>query len=430
MQSMKNSECLCSIARPFSDVPARLLMLTISRTKPSNGPLVRLFAFCLLSVCVLIAGCSTRTSGNALFSVPTEPFSEYRQSLAGWLEQHSMPQRSAADIELNLPFERKADPAVPFRGVYLLFHGLNDSPYVWHDLSDELTQRGFDVRAVLLEGHGSSPVQMLDVSMRSWLDTAYAHFDALRAEGATVHIGGFSMGAVLATLIARDHPEVASLLLISPAYESRLNHYLKYSGIYRLYRPWLFGGMILEDNPIKYNSIPINSGWQFYKLSRHLKRSWRRRDSLAMPVLLVVTVEDSVVDVDYTEALFKKRFTHPDRLMIKYTGDAARLTQSTDTPHVEVRSAAFPEHRIVSQSHLGLMYAPDNALFGKDGSVLVCNGNEYPVFIACLRARQHWYGAQHAASPDGVPVARTTWNPDWDAVLNRFDERVMRHLQK
>ncbi len=405
-------------------------MLSKSRTKPFYGSLVRLFALCLLSVCVLLAGCSTRISGNALFGAPTDTFSEYRLSLAAWLEQHSMPQRSTDDIELNLPFERKADTSVPYRGVYLLFHGLNDSPYVWHDLSDELTQRGFDVRAVLLEGHGSSPVQMLDVRMRSWLVAAYAHFDALRATGATVHIGGFSMGAVLATLIAREHPEVASLLLISPAYKSRLNHYLRYSGIYRLYRPWLFGGMILEDNPIKYNSIPINSGWQFYKLSRHLKRAWRRRDRLAMPVLLVTTLDDSVVDVDFTEALFKKRFTHPDRLMIQYTGDASQLLRSTDNRHVEVRAASFPEHRIVSQSHLGLMYAPDNALFGKDGSVLVCNGNEYPVFIACLRARQHWFGAQHAVSPDGVPVARTTWNPDWDAVLDRFDERVMRHLQK
>ena len=340
-----------------------------------------------------------------------------------------MSQRNAADVELNLPFERKADPSVPYRGVYLLFHGLNDSPYVWHDLSDELTHRGFDVRAVLFEGHGSSPVQMLDVSMRSWLDTAYAHFDAVSASGVAVHLGGFSMGAVLATLIAREHPEIASLLLISPAYDSRLNRYLRFSGIYQRFRPWLFGGMIREDNPIKYNSIPINSGWQFYKLTRHLKRTWRRQDKLAMPVLLVSTHEDSVVDVSYTESLFKKRFTHPDRLMIKYAGDAAQLTRGAKNRHVEIRRATFPEHRILSQSHLGLMYAPDNPLFGREGTVLVCNGNDYPVFIACMRSQQHWFGAQHAESSDGIPVARTTWNPDWDNVLNRFDERVMRHLQ-
>jgi len=312
-----------------------------------------------------------------------------------------MPQRDAAQIALNLPFQRQADASVPYRGVYLLFHGLNDSPYVWNDLATELTQRGFDVHAILFEGHGSSPVQMLDVSMRSWLNTAYAHFEALKATGVDVHLGGFSMGAVIATLIARDNPEVASLLLISPAYSSRLNHYLRFSGIYKNFRPWVFGGMIREDNPIKYNSIPVNSGWQFYKLTRHLKRSWGRHD---------------------------KRFVHDDRLMITYTASKSELHQGADTQHNEIRRGVFPEHRILSQSHLGLMYAPSNPLFGEKAAVLVCNGNEFPIFMACMRSSKHWYGAQHAVSPDAVPVARTTWNPDWEHVLERFDERVMSHL--
>jgi len=406
-------------------------MLYASRISRVPLLLVRLVIFGLLSGCVLLAGCSaTNTSSSAaIFTSSPESFSEYRRELGHWLERHSMPQRNAREIELNLPFERKADPSVPYRGVYLLFHGLNDSPYVWNDLADELNQRGFDVRAVLFEGHGSTPVKMLDVRMRSWLATAYAHFDAIHSTGVDVHLGGFSMGAVIATLVARENPDVASLFLISPAYNSRLNHYLRYSGIYRYFKPWLFGGMIREDNPIKYNSIPINSGWQFYKLTRHLKRMWRRDDRLAMPVLLVHTEEDSVVDVNYTAALYNKRFTHPDRLMILYTADQSRLAQELDDRHHETLSGSFPKHRILSQSHLGLMYAPDNPLFGESGNVLVCNGNDYPTFIACLRSPQHWYGAQHDESPDGVPVARTTWNPDWRTVLSRFDERILSNLR-
>jgi len=102
--------------------------------------LVRLFIFGVLSVCSLLAGCSATNAANsaAIFTSSPEPFSEYRSELRHWLERHAMPQRNARDIELNLPFERKADPSVPYRGVYLLFHGLNDSPYVWNDLADEL----------------------------------------------------------------------------------------------------------------------------------------------------------------------------------------------------------------------------------------------------------------------------------------------------
>jgi len=235
-------------------------------------------------------------------------------------------------------------------------------------------------------------------------------------------------------LLAMDNSDIASLLLISPAYDSKLNHYLRFSGIYKLFRPWVFGGMILEDNPMKYNSIPVNSGWQFFELTRELKRRWARRTRIDIPTLMVLSVDDSVVDVDYTAQLFRRRFSHPQRRLIAYeapakkVGDALERIESwprfTDSANaVELsRDPMSLSHRVLNQSHLGIMYSPDNPLFGKEGRVLVCNGNEYPIFMACMRSERHWYGAQHTPSPDGVAVARTTWNPDWSYLLESFDE--------
>jgi len=54
--------------------------------------------------------------------------------------------------------------------------------------------------------------------------------------------------------------------------------------------------------------------------------------------------------------------------------------------------------------------------------VLVCNGNDWPTFSRCLYSKEnHWFGAQHTQSPDNIPVARTTYNPDFDAVFKAFD---------
>ncbi len=346
-----------------------------------------------------------------------DDFTRQTQAIAEFLSRSGMAQRDANQTALNLPFEIKADPEQPYRGKFLLFHGLNDSPYVWRDLALALSARGFDTRAVLFEGHGSTPRAMLDVSHRDWINTARAHLALWREPDVPMYLGGFSMGAVIATLLALEQKDIAGLLMISPAFHSRLNHYLRWSGIYAKFKPWVFGGMILEDNPIKYNSIPVNSGWQFYRLTSLLKHRWRQR-RLALPVLMVATEYDSVVDTDYTKRVFHRRFTHPRRRLIVYRTSPL----PAETEFERYRDIADPHARIINQSHLGIMYRPENPLFGRTGKVLVCNGNEYPIFIACMRARGHWFGAQHTPSPDGTPVARTTYNPDFQHLLGDIED--------
>ena len=412
---------------------------------PTAGSIARSVVRCTASALVVLAAlCSSACVGAAakgdVVAVPSaeDDFVRHVTRSRARLVARSLPGRTPAEIALNLPFERSADPAVPYRGRFLLFHGLNDSPAVWHDFADVLVARGFDVRAPLFAGHGSTPEEMLDVDHTEWLDLARGLLGGWFDEGdAPLYLGGFSMGGVVATLLALEEPRVSGLLLVSPAYRSSLNRWLRFSGLYaRVVDPWMFGGMILEDNPIKYNSIPINSGWQFYALTRALARRWRPDDRIDVPALLVVSSEDSVVDVAYSRRLFRHRFTHPTRRLITYApgipeggspGVGPRLAdiERDAGPREEARDSRHPALRVLGQSHLSLMSAPSNALFGRDGRVLVCNGNEYPVFMACMRARGHWYGAQHTPSPDGTPVARTTWNPDWDHVVERLDEMLV-----
>lgn len=356
----------------------------------------------------------------------TGDFGLYRQQVQSFLQQHSLPHRSENDIALNLPFELKAEKDVPYRGKFLLLHGLNDSPYVWSDIAPELASRGFDVRAPLFEGHGSTPKAMLDVSYRDWLQTARTHYNLWNDSDSPVFIAGFSMGAVLATILALENNKVseqavAGLLLVSPAFQSRLNHYLRWSGLYAKFKPWVFGGMILEDNPIKYNSIPVNSGWQFYKTTRYLKKILRG-EKLDIPVLMINSANDSVVDTDVVRSMFRKHFEIGKSKLLTYHEHP--LPDST--ANELYRLSSVEGTRILNQSHLGLMYKANNSLFGQAGKILVCNGNEYPVFIACLRARNHWLGAQHTISPDGMPVARITYNTDFQTMLDLLDEVLLR----
>ena len=370
--------------------------------------------FLIVWMCLLTNTVSAENSST--FPIPQADFSEYEKQVVNYLLSNAMSHRSKEEIELNRPFQLQANQNVPYRGKFLLIHGLSDSPYLWRDSANVLAEKGFDIRAILLPGHGTSPVDMLDISYKSWLSTVRKQFALWNTDNTPIYLGGFSLGGVLATILALENKDIDGLLLFSPAYHSKLNDYLKWSWLYAKFKPWLFGGMILEDNPVKYNSIPINSGSQYYKTTRYLKQKWRNK-KLDIPVLMVVTEQDSVVDIDYVRQIFSKRFVSKNKQLLFYSNNADVVLGENEQWH----NSRFIEQRILSLSHLGVLYSPDNSLFGKSRKILVCNGNELPVFMACMRSKTHWYGAQHAPSPDRTPVARSTYNPDFNTIFETFD---------
>jgi len=372
--------------------------------------------FVLFFVCIpLLAQAEDEYAG---FPTPQANFQAHIEEVEQYLLRTQMSQRNAAAVQLNIPFERTASPMVNYRGRFLLIHGLNDSAYAFNDVADALTQRGFDVRAILLPGHGNSPAAQLNMTHKRWLASARLQLSFWNEQStAPLYLGGFSMGAVIATILALENDEVGGLLLFSPAYKSRMNHLLRWSSIYARFKPWMFGGMIIEDNPTKYNSIPINGAAQYYKLTKTLRRSWRGR-SLDMPVFAVASSDDSVVDIEFLIRVFKNRFTSENKQLIVYTNNEDEI----DIASIVYRSSAYPEKRIINQSHQGVLMSSANPLFGEDGSVLVCNGNDWPTFSGCLYSREnHWFGAQHTPSPDDIPVARTTYNPDFEFMFEKFD---------
>lgn len=388
-----------------------------------------LYAIFFTTIITLIA-CSDLTKPNTTDSNhtlasnplkhPPADFTSYRQQSFDYLKQHSLPSRTEQQISLNLPFDLPANPEVEYRGKFLLFHGLSDSPYIWQDMAQQIAQRGFDVRAVLLPGHGSHPEQMLEIDYQDWLKVARVHYLGWGGDKEKIYLGGFSMGALLATSLALEFDNAAGLLLVSPAYQSSLDHLLGWAWLYSKFRPWMFGGLITEDNPFKYNSISINSGTQYYNLTRHVKQQWRSK-RLDVPVLMMLSENDSVVNVEYSHSIFKQKFTNATKQLLWYRNLNSDTQFNPGAMETE-RQSYFPGLRILNQSHMSLLISPSNTLLGEKGSLLICNGNEYPIYSACMRSPEHWYGAQHTQSPDGVAVARTTYNPDFPFVLEQFEQ--------
>jgi len=402
-------------------MPAFNLTTTAMTSRACYRQGCRLFwrALAMVLALVLSACAMQRTTGDTilsprLFPAPNANFQQYIDAVRQHVARVSMPHRSDSDIELNLPFALDAAKGVPYRGKFLLIHGLNDSAFVWRDMAQEMAAMGYDVRAILLPGHGSHPRQMLEVSYRQWLDVAREHLALWRTDDTPMYIGGFSMGGVLATLLVIENPDISGLLLVSPAWDSRLDKYLRWAWIYRYFRPWLFGHMMIEDNPSKYNSIPVNAAAQYYRLLRVLKKRWQQ--PIDVPALIVVSADDSVVDIDYVRQRFAQDFTSEKRALLLYSNDEEDKAAAFES----IRGSAYPERRILNQSHLSLINSPANVLLGEVQPLLICNGDEPEVFFGCMRATGHWFGAQNTPSPDAAKVARSTYNPDFSGVLEIF----------
>lgn len=95
----------------------------------------------------------------------------------------------------------------------VLLHGVGLDHAMWHRVAPELTAAGHHVRAPDLLGHGTAP----DAAPGTTLSDLAAPVAELAAEaGGPVHLVGFSLGALVASRVALDHPAlVASVTLVS-----------------------------------------------------------------------------------------------------------------------------------------------------------------------------------------------------------------------
>lgn len=306
---------------------------------------------------------------------------------------------------LNAPREWR--PAGTARGGVLLVHGLGDSPWSFHDLAPELARQGFLVRSVLLPGHGTVPQDMLDVTLEDWRRTVSEQAALLRRDAGPVYLGGFSTGANLVLDEAYTAGDVAGLLLFSPAFRSSVP-FGWVTPLLRYVRPWLVApDTETESIPVRYSNVPTNGFAQFYRSSR-LAQQHLASGPFDKPVLMVLAAADSVVDTDHAVESFQTRFTHPASRLVWYgeppqraSGDARILT----------RPDTLPDMRISQFSHMGVLFSPDNPLYGREGTLRLCrNGRDDQATQACQKGGEVWFSEWGYSEP-GKVHARLTFNP-------------------
>jgi carboxylesterase len=224
----------------------------------------------------------------------------------------------------------------------LLVHGFTGTPFEMRYLGGHLARHGFRALGVRLPGHGLDPFALERTTAMDWVNEARA---ALldQPQGQKAHLVGLSMGALIAALLAADHPErVASLSLCAPAlYLSRTRSILMHLTALRLLSPRLRflpkRASDLHDPRMRarlpsIGVTPAAAAGQF-----GLLRAWARRalPRVAAPVLIAYSELDKTVPVSAVRACARLVGSRPVRMV--------RLTRSSHVVTLDVERARVAE---------------------------------------------------------------------------------------
>ncbi|KPW59768.1 putative Lipoprotein [Pseudomonas caricapapayae] len=340
---------------------------------------------------------------------PTTRFEDYRQQTIELMRTQRNFQTADHEAELGWNAPQQWTPTGALKGGVLLVHGLGDSPWSFHDVARKLVDQGYLVRTVLLPGHGTKPEDILDVRLEQWQQVVREQVQQLGREVPKVYLGGFSTGANLVLDYAYDHEDIAGLILFSPAFRSN-SGYAWLTPWIGWARPWLAtpnDGLRPMQTPVRYMNMPTNGFAQFYRSSAlaQARLHQRRYDK---PVFIAIAEHDSVLDTDYVLDTFSQRFSHPASQLIWYGELPARAAETT---RVKARKDSLADYRISRFSHMGLLFSPDNPLYGVSGSQRICwNGQSTADTAQCMAGASVWYSDWGYTEP-GKIHARLTFNP-------------------
>ncbi|NLQ18644.1 alpha/beta fold hydrolase [Marinomonas sp. M1K-6] len=370
-----------------------------------------------------IAGVLSAAEGQSAFVFePEESFAHYVVRAEEYLSKNKAwvnPANKFRELGAVMPFELLPDPDVCAGRAHigvLLSHGLSDSPFSMRDPARALQEACFQVRVILLPGHGTKAEDLLNVSRDDWRDTFRNAAEEFSKEVDVLYVGGFSTGGALATEYAWQHADrVAGALLFSPVF--KVNSDIDWLAPWlALVKDWLDNDP--SDDFAKYASIPLPAIAEVYKLSKEV-RQLVLDSPKDLPVFIALSADDQTVDSTVTETLFKRGMIGSKSQMVLYSKDQ----MSANTDRIKVYNTNWPEAKILGLSHMAVHGSPDNSYYGESGVYRICDWHrsEDDLYQSCRTDQANWFGEKSDALLEKSPhAARVSWNPNFNELMQEM----------
>ncbi len=181
----------------------------------------------------------------------------------------------------------------------LLVHGFTGTPQNVRPLADYLARRGLAVSAPRMPGHGTTVADLDKTGPQDWLGAAEQALTELKERCSTVFVAGISMGGTLTLELARQHPELAGVVVMAAPVQAMDALQPLVDDPDRpvtVPAPWATVGVLTEDvgvGGIAYLEMPLGA------LERGMGLMSQVREGLGdvtVPTLLIYGDADQVVD--------------------------------------------------------------------------------------------------------------------------------------
>lgn len=361
-----------------------------------------------------------------------EAFSDYVVRAEQYLQANKVwvnSDNQVNELSAVMPFELLPDTSLcdgePKIGV-LLSHGLSDSPFSMRDSARALQAACYHVRVILLPGHGTESVNLLNVSRDDWREAFYNAAKQFKTEVDFLYVGGFSTGGALAAEYAWENTDqLSGVLLFSPVFKvnSRLDWLSPWLA---LVKDWLDNEV--SDDFAKYASIPVPAIAEVYKLAKEV-RTLVLDNPKSLPVFIALSDEDQTVDSSVTLEVFERGMVGPMNQMLLYSQDQNKVSLN----RIKVYNSHWPEANILGLSHMAVHGAPDNPYYGVLGEYRVCGWHlsDKALYDACRGDENNWFGERsHALLEKSPHAARISWNPEFSVLMQEMVAFMQLGVQK
>lgn len=347
--------------------------------------------------------------------------------------------------DLVMPFELKqpSGPNQRQKGI-LLIHGLTDSPFLYHDLAYFYFKQGFNVRTLLLPGHGTAAGDLLNVHRDDWRQAAAYGIKRMEKDFEQVYLGGYSTGAALFfdyLATNKASPQIKALFSWAPA--SKVNSGMAWLAKYIDYIPffdWL--GKEADIDFAKYESFPINAAGQVDSLMTEMtEKVTTNKDTLAnIPTFTLYSQDDQTIDAEATTALLnvwhnpsKRPMTQADTVVFYGNLEKAEVPIASGIRVINPTCSRADCQKIKGISHTGATSSPHNPHYGANGNYRSCShytGDEAK-YVECKTGDANVVGALSSKNIETFEsFQRLTYNPYFDemtAAIVEFLKQINTH---
>lgn len=237
------------------------------------------------------------------------------------------------------PFSLKGLKTAP---AILLIHGYTGSPREMIWLGRQLNEAGYNVFIPRLPGHGTDKDDFLASDWQDWLRVVCENYINLNVTFETVYVGGLSMGALLALLIAaKFNPD--KLFMCAPAftaYDSRV----KYSPFLKFFIKKVATRKKNYDNDPEYaRAIADYNGVEYLKKTADFykiqKLALKNMGFVRSQTLTVLSKADQTVPFEVKDIIDKNLKTQNEYLILENSGHV--VTNDTEKETVAKKIIEF-----------------------------------------------------------------------------------------